>query len=99
MNDDSALPHFKPFDAADYLDSDETIAEFLAAALEDKDPDLFIASLAAVVRARGVAEVARTSGLGRESLYKALSPGSKLRYETVRKLIDALGVKLTVSAA
>jgi probable addiction module antidote protein len=93
------MTEFKAFDASKYLDSEETVAEFLTAALEDENPDVFIAALGEVVKARGMAEVARSSGLGRESLYKALAPGSKLRHETVRKLVDALGVKLTVSAA
>lgn len=89
----------RKFDASEYLDSEETVAEFLAAALEDENPDVFVAALGAVAKARGMAQIARDAGLGRESLYKALTPGSKLRYETVRKLLDSLGVKLTVSAS
>ncbi|MCL6708061.1 putative addiction module antidote protein [Pseudomonas sp. R2.Fl] len=88
---------FSKFDVSDYLDSDEMIAEFLAAALEDEDPDVFIAALGHVAKAKGMAEIASESGLGRESLYKALKPGSKLRYETVLRVMSALGVKLTVT--
>jgi probable addiction module antidote protein len=51
-----------------------------------------------VAKARGIAEMAKASGLGRESLYKALAPGAKVRYETVRKVLDSLGVKLKVAA-
>jgi probable addiction module antidote protein len=86
------------FDASEYLDNEEVIAEFLAAALEDPNPDVFLRAMASVAKARGIGEVARTSGLGRESLYKALAPGAKVRYETVRKVLDSLGVKLTIAA-
>jgi len=84
-----------PFDASDYLDSEEMIAEYLSAILEQDDPDLFIAALGDVAKARGMSQIAKETGLGRESLYKALKPGSKLRYETVQKVMRALGVKLT----
>jgi len=87
-----------PFDAADYLDDEETIAEYLTAALEDPNPDVFLAAVRDVARARGITQLARDAGLGRESLYKALSPGSKPRYDTILKLLNALGVKLSVSA-
>ena len=86
-----------PFDASRHLDSEAVIAEYLAAALEDPNPDMFLRAVANVAKARGMASVAAASGLGRESLYKALAPGAKVRYETVRKLVDSLGVKLTVT--
>jgi probable addiction module antidote protein len=86
-----------PFDVSRHLDSEAVIAEYLAAALEDPDPDMFLRAVANVAKARGMASVAEASGLGRESLYKALAPGAKVRYETVRKLVDSLGVKLTVT--
>ena len=63
------------------------------------DPEVFLIAVANVAKARGIAKVAQDSGLGRESLYKALAPGAKPRYETVRKLMDALGVKLTATAS
>jgi probable addiction module antidote protein len=91
------MTHFSPFDASKYLTDDTAIAEYLAAALEDENPDLFLLALGDVAKARGISAIADTTGLGRESLYKALAPGSKLRFETVRKIMDALGVKLTVS--
>ena len=87
------------FDASEYLDDEEVIAEYLTAALEDTNPEVFLVAVANVAKARGIAKVAQDSGLGRESLYKALAPGAKPRYETVRKLMDALGVKLTVTAS
>ncbi len=86
-----------PFDVADYLDTQEMIAAFLSLCLEDENPDVFLSGLASAVRAKGMTEVAKKSGLGRESLYKALSPGAHPRHETVRKIIAALDLKLTVA--
>ena len=90
-----------PFDAADYLVNDEIIAEYLTAALEDENPDIFLVAVKDVARARGMTQLAKDTGLGRESLYKALAPGAKPRYDTVLKVVRALGVSLqakTVSA-
>jgi probable addiction module antidote protein len=86
------------FEPAEFLDNEGVIAEYLSAAIEDPNPDVFLRAMANVAKARGIAEVARASGLGRESLYKALAPGAKVRYETVRKVLDSLGVKLKVAA-
>ncbi len=88
------MTNFTPLDAADYLDNEETIAAYLTAALEDPDPDAFLVAVKTVARARGMTQLAKDSGLGRESLYKALSPGAKSRYETVMKVVRALGVNL-----
>jgi probable addiction module antidote protein len=85
------------FDAADYLKDDETIAEYITAALEDPNPDVFLAAVRDVARAKGMAQLARDAGLGRESLYKALTPGAKPRYDTMLKLLNALGVKLSAT--
>lgn len=82
------------FDAADYLTDDETVAEYLSAALEDPDPDMFLVAVKTVARARGMAQLAKDTGLGRENLYKALSPGAKPRYDTILKVVRALGVTL-----
>ncbi|WP_273795241.1 addiction module antidote protein [Brucella intermedia] len=91
------MTNFTDFDVSDYLDSDEMIAEFLAAAMEDDNPEVFIAALGHIAKAKGMTEIAKESGLGRESLYKALKTGSKLRYDTVQKVLSALGVRLTVA--
>ena len=93
------MTKFAPFDAADYLTDEQTIAEYLSAALEDPDPDLFLVAVRDVARARGMTQLARATGLGRESLYKALTPGAKPRYDTVLKIMRALGVKLTALPA
>ena len=90
---------YAPFDAARYLSDDTVIAEYLSAAAEDPNPDVFLAALGHVAKARGIAQVAKTSGLGRESLYKALGAGAHPRYETVSAVLRALGVKLTVVPA
>ena len=88
-----------PFDASDYLDDEEVMAEYLAACLEDPNPDVFLSALADVAKAKGMAQVAKASGLGRESLYKALSPGAHPRHETIRKVVGALGLKITITPA
>jgi probable addiction module antidote protein len=82
------------FDAAEYLDSEAAIAAYLNAALEENDPDLLLAAIADIAKARGIAKVAADAGLGRESLYKTLAAGSKPRLDTVFKLLQALGVRL-----
>ena len=87
---------FKPFDAAAYLDDDTVMAEYLSAAAEDPNPDVFVAALGDVAKARGMAQIAKDSGLGRESLYKALSFGAHPRFETVNSVLHALGVKFAV---
>jgi probable addiction module antidote protein len=87
------------FDPSAFLDDDEVVAEYLTAALEDPNPDVFLAAVGHVAKARGMSVIAERAGLGRESLYKALSPGAEPRYDTVLKVLQSLGVKLTVSAA
>jgi probable addiction module antidote protein len=87
----------KEFDASAYLDNDGVIAEYLTAALEDGNPDVFLAAVGNVAKARGMSEIAETTGLGRESLYKAFAPGAKPRYDTVLKVLQSLGVKLSVT--
>lgn len=89
---------YRPFDVADYLDNDEVIAEYLSAAVEDPNPDVFLAALGDVAKARGMAQIAKDTGLGRESLYKALNTGAHPRFETVSAVLRALGVKFAVVA-
>lgn len=87
------------FDAARYLNDDEAIAEYMTAVLEANEPDLLLLALNDVARAKGMAQVAKDAGLGRESLYKALVPGAKPRFETIMKVARALGVKFTARPA
>ena len=87
------------FDVAKYLKDDHAIAEYMSAVMEANDPDLLLLALGDVARAKGMTQVAKDAGLGRESLYKALAPGAKPRFETVMKVAHALGVKFTVQSA
>jgi len=87
----------KEFDPSAYLDNDEVIAKYLTAALEDSNPDVFLSAVRNVAKARGMSEIAESTGLGRESLYKAFAPGAKPRYDTVLKVLQSLGVRLTVT--
>lgn len=82
------------FDAADYLDSEDMMAEYLNQALASGDTDLLLAAIGDVAKARGMGQVARDAGLGRESLYKALTAGAKPRFDTVFKVLQALGVRM-----
>ncbi|HEV8592854.1 MAG TPA: addiction module antidote protein [Pyrinomonadaceae bacterium] len=91
------MKKLRRFDASDYLDNETVIAEYLNAALEDENPDVFLSAISDVAKARGISRLAKDAGLGRESLYKALSPGAKPRYDTVIKLLRALGVDLHTS--
>ncbi|HEX4944251.1 MAG TPA: addiction module antidote protein [Usitatibacteraceae bacterium] len=99
MNKKASRTKLVPFDAARYLTDDAAIAEYMSVVLETDDPDLLLLALGDVARARGMAQVAKDSGLGRESLYKALAPGAKPRFDTVMKVARALGVKFTARAA
>ncbi|MET0230617.1 MAG: addiction module antidote protein [Rhodanobacteraceae bacterium] len=87
-----------PFDPARYLTDDAAIAEYLDAILEEDDLDLLLLALGDVARARGMGKVAKEAGLGRESLYKALAPGAKPRFDTIVKVARALGVRFTAHA-
>jgi probable addiction module antidote protein len=89
---------YKPLDRASYLDNDEVIAEYLSAAAEDANPEVFLAALGDVAKARGIAQIAKDAGLGRESLYKTLSAGAHPRFETIHSVLHALGVKFAVVA-
>jgi probable addiction module antidote protein len=89
----------KKWDPSDHLRSDEDMAAYLEAALEDGDPALVAAVLGDIARARGMTEVARQAGLGRESLYKALSRDGNPELSTVMKVVKALGLRLHASAA
>lgn len=91
--------NMRPFDAAHYLNSLEEMAAYLDAVLQDNDPALLAVALGDIARARGMTELARKTGLSRESLYKSLSGERVPSTETLLKVIHALGFKLTVSAA
>ena len=80
-----------PFEVADYLTDNEAIAEYLTAVPEDPNPEMFLVAVEGVARARGMAELERATGLGRESVCKALAPWARPRHDTVLKVVRALG--------
>ena len=84
----------KPYDAAEYLETEEDMAAYLEAALEEGDPALVVHALGNIARARGMSQIARRTGLRRESLYKALSPEGNPEFATVLKVVQALGIEL-----
>ena len=86
------------FNPVDHLQSDEEIANFLTEAYEDKDSSVFILALGHVVRNKGVSKMADKTGLNRESLYKAFSGKAQPKWDTVHRLLHALGVRITVAA-
>lgn len=86
------------FDAVDYLKTEKDIAAYLSAVLEDGDPALFVAAIGDIARAKGMTAIAKKSGVTRESLYRALKIEARPRYETVARVIQALGLKLSVHA-
>ncbi|MDR6714060.1 putative addiction module antidote protein [Pseudomonas hunanensis] len=83
-----------PFDMSDLLDSEEAISEYLTQVFADGDSDEILRAIGHIARARGMANIAQETGLGRESLYKTFGPGAKPRFETVIKVIRALGIDL-----
>ena len=85
-------------DVSEYLDTEESIASYLSSIIEENDPQLLLAAISDVAKAHGMAKIANDSGLGRESLYKALKPESKPRFETILKVLNSLGVKIQFNA-
>ena len=88
-----------PWNTTDHLQTPDDIAAYLEAVFEDGDPELISHALGAVARSRGMTEIARRTGLARQSLYKALSPDGHPEFATVLHVVRALGLKLTVTAA
>ncbi|QVL49999.1 MAG: putative addiction module antidote protein [Thiocapsa sp.] len=83
------------FDMAQYLGTDEDVAEYLRQVLEDGEPGELAAALGHIAKARGMTEIAKASGIKREALYKALRPNAQPRLDTVQRVCRALGVTLT----
>ncbi|HUD86727.1 MAG TPA: addiction module antidote protein [Xanthobacteraceae bacterium] len=87
-----------PWDSAAYLKTAEDVANYLEAVFEDGDPALIAAALGDIARSKGMTKIARAAGVGRESLYKALSRDGNPELATVLKVMRALGLKLKVAA-
>lgn len=85
------------FDIADYLDSKEMIAEYLNSVLEEGDNDDVVVALGHIAKAIGMSKIAEETGMSRPSLYKALSPGSKPQFETIMKVLKAVGGQLKIN--
>ncbi|MFP4174126.1 MAG: addiction module antidote protein [Candidatus Hydrogenedentota bacterium] len=85
------------WDAAEHLETEEDMAAYFEAALEENDPSLITAVLGDIARAKGMSQIARQAGLGRESLYKALSPEGNPEFATILKVVNALGLQLHAS--
>lgn len=83
-----------PWDPIDYLKTREDMIAYLDAALEDGDAKLVAAALGDIARAKGMTRIANETGLGRESLYKALSAGGNPKFATILKVTQALGFRL-----
>lgn len=89
---------FSPFDAADYLTSGADIAAYLAAASEEDDPQVLVAAMGDIIRARNVSKIARDAGLTREGVYKAFSAGGNPSFATVVKVAKALDLELSLTS-
>jgi probable addiction module antidote protein len=85
------------WDVADILKTKEAIAAYLDAVLEDGDPELLKDALGAIARSKGMTEIAKEAGLGRSSLYRALSPDGNPEFATVASVLKALGLRLSVA--
>ena len=88
----------RSYDAAEYLASEEEMAAYLEAALEEGEPSLVVQALGTIAKARGMSQIARETGLGRASLYKALSTDGNPEFATVLKVVRALGIRLHAEA-
>ena len=86
-----------PLDVSAHLTDDDVIGEYLTAAAEDDDPSVFIAALGEVAKARGMTEIARQTGLGRESLYKSLKAGGRPGYATVDAILKSMDLRFIIA--
>jgi probable addiction module antidote protein len=89
----------RPWDPSEHLDNQEAIAAYIDAALEDGEPALVAAALGDVARARGMSEIARETGMSRESLYRALSADGNPEFATVLRVMRTLGLRLKAETA
>ena len=88
------LDDLPEFDIADHLQSKEAVVAYLSMVLQDGDTDELLRAIGHVARAKGMANIAKATGWGRESLYKALVPGAKPRFETIMAVLRALDIEL-----
>lgn len=93
------LSELKRFDIAGYLDNEQATAEYLSTVIAENDPAALVQALGTVIRARSMTDIAEKTGLNRESLYKALSDNASPRFDTINKVVQALGLKIAVLPA
>ena len=84
------------FDISQYLDDKEIIAEYLTQIIQDGDMDELFAAIGNIAKAKGISQISKDTGLGRESLYKTFKKGSKPRFDTVVKVLNSFDIKLKV---
>src|SRR5690625_334281 len=94
MSKANLLAEATEFDLSDHLTSEEDIADYISQVLADGDNEALLRTIAYVAKARGMTQLAKDTGLGRESLYKAFRKGSKPQFETVYKVLNALNIDL-----
>jgi len=92
------MSNLTTFDVSQYLDSKEMMAEYLSEVLADGDTNELLEAIGNIAKEKGMSQIAKDTGLGRESLYKTFQDGSKPRFETVLKVLHSFGVKLQASA-
>jgi len=98
MSETIKMSDLPEFDITDYLTDDKAIADYLTAVLDDGDAAMLAVALGDIARARGMADIAKAAGITREALYKALRADSSPRFDTIKKVCGALGVKLVAQA-
>ena len=91
------MPQLKPLDISEFLRDEDTIAHYLAFSAKAEDPNVFLSALADVAKARGMTDIARRTGLGRQNLYKALAPDANPSYHTLRKVMRAMDLTFSVA--
>ena len=87
---------FSKFEIYEYLDNDDLIAGYMEEIFKDGNSEIILSALGDVAKAKGMSKIAEKSGLGRESMYKALKAGAKPRFETIMKIIHALGYSIQI---
>jgi probable addiction module antidote protein len=90
------MPKTTKFDVVDYLKTEGDIAGYLSAILEEGDPDLLVRAIGDIARARSINKISKSIGVNRESLYKSLSGSVKVNFDTIYKVIDSLGFKISI---
>jgi probable addiction module antidote protein len=92
------MSNLTTFDIAEYLDDNNVIAEYLTQVMQEGDMDELLEAIGNIAKAKGMSQIAKDTGLGRESLYKSFTPGAHPKFETVTKVLHSLGVKLQATA-